>query len=445
MKPLTTLRGRLVIAILGVVTTTWLVLAATSYFQTQHEVDEVLDAHLAQTAGLLITLVSSEKEMQEDGEHSPPLLRYQPTIAFQILDNRTHVLFRSRIAPEEVFSTQTNGFSTVNHEGTAWRIYSFRNTVAERVIQVGERLDERKHISAEVVESVLKPIVWVLPLLGGLLLVSLGRAMRPLRRLSQAIEQRDVGNLSPIDAKSVLGELRPIIDQLNRLFERIKASLEKEQRFTADAAHELRTPMAGIRLQVQVAQNAISDEERQQALEKAIQGCDRATRVTEQLLVLARLDNSESIPLSDQVDCRELACEVLADMSAMAHDKAITLSLDAERIKTIRSNAMLQQILLRNLVDNAIRYSPPQTEVIIRVGVGTDQTLWLEVSDQGPGIKPEDRHRITERFYRGDQTQPGSGLGLSIVLRVVTLLGGQLALLDRDPPPGLTVRVALPV
>lgn len=445
MKPLNTLRGRLVMAILGVVTTTWLVLAAASYVQTRHEVDEVLDAHLAQTAGLLLALVGSEEEMEEDGEHSPPLLRYQQTIAFQILNHHSQLLFRSRIAPQTVFSTQTNGFSTVSHEGIPWRIYSLRSKASERVIQVGERLDERKHISTEVVESVLKPIAWVLPLLGGLLLVSLGRAMRPLSRLSQAIAERDVNNLSPMNAKSVLGELRPIIDQLNQLFERIKASLENEKRFTADAAHELRTPMAGIRLQVQVAQNASDHEERQQALEKAIQGCDRATRVTEQLLVLARLDNSEAVSLSDPVNCGELACEVIAEMTTMAHHRAIALSLDAGEIKTIRSNEMLLRILLRNLIDNAIRYSPPQTEVVIRVSIGTDQSIWLEISDQGPGIKPEDRHRIMERFYRGDQTQPGSGLGLSIAQRIATLLGGQLSLLERDPAPGLTVRVGLPV
>lgn len=444
MKPLNTLRGRLVIAILGVVTMTWLVLAAASYFQTRHEVDEVLDAHLAQTAELLLALVRSEEHMEEDGLHSPPLLRYQQTIAFQILNQHSQLLFRSRIAPQTALSTETDGFSTMSHEGIPWRIYSLASKASGRMIQVGERLDERKRISAEVVESVLKPIAWVLPLLAGLLVVSLGRALRPLSRLSQTIEERDANNLTPINAESALGELRPIIDQLNQLFERIKVSLENEKRFTADAAHELRTPVAGIRLQVQVAQNASNHEERQQALAKGIQGCDRATRVTEQLLVLARLDNSEAVSLSDQVNCRELAREVIAEMTMVAYDKAIALSLDASEIGTIKSNEMLLRILLRNLVDNAIRYSPPETEVTVRVCIDADQILWLEVTDQGPGIKAEDRHKIMERFYRGDQTQPGSGLGLSIAQRIATLLGGRLSLSDREPAPGLRVSLALP-
>ena len=447
MKPIKTLRGRLVIAILGIVTTCWLVLAAASYYQTRHEIDEVLDAQLAQTAGLLFDLVRSNEEIEEDedGDHTPRLLRYQQTIAFQILDPHGRLLFGSRIAPKQVLSTQTNGLSTVWHEGISWRVYSLPSKATDRVIQVGERLDERKHISAEVVESVLKPIAWVLPLLGGLLLFSLGRILYPLRRLSQAIAERDVNNLSPINTESVLGELRPIIVQLNQLFERINTSLENEKRFTADAAHELRTPVAGIRLQAQVAQRTQNKEERQQTLAKVIQGCDRVTRVTEQLLVLARLDNSEAVSHADQVNCPELAREILADLSTMAHGKAIALSLDAGKVNNISSNEMLLRILLSNLVDNAIRYSYPQTEVVVRVGLTKDQTLWLEVTDQGPGIKPEDRHRIMERFYRGDQSQTGSGLGLSIVQRIATLLGGQIYLLDRNPPPGLTVRVKLPI
>jgi two-component system sensor histidine kinase QseC len=354
------------------------------------------------------------------------------------------LVFRSRIAPKEVFSSQAAGFSLVRHGDIPWRIYSLRSKSSDRWIQVGERLDERKHISTEVIESVLKPIAWVLPLLGALLLFSLGRALRPLSRLSQAIAERDVNNLNPMNTESVFGELRPIIEQLNHLFERIKASLENEKRFTADAAHELRTPVAGIRLQVQVAQHCQDEEERQHALSKAIQGCDRATRVTEQLLVLARLDNSEAVSLSDPVNCTELAKELLGDLSTMAHDKAISLSLEAGKIRIIKSNEMLLRILLRNLVDNAIRYSPPRTEVVIRLGIITDQTVWLEVTDQGPGIKSEDRQRIMERFYRGDQTQPGSGLGLSIAQRIATLLGGQLFLLDGNPT-GLTVRVEVPV
>ena len=445
MKRLKTLRSRLILGVLGAVALAWLILTGASYFQTQHELGEVLDAHLAQSATLLLAQTAGETE--EDGQAEvSPLHHYQQQVAFQIWDVQGQLRHRSRSAPSERLSPTEEGFSTHTVEFMRWRVFSLRNYHEGGLIQVGERLDARQHISAEVAESVLAPLFVALPLLGLLLVVTVGQSLKPLTLISHEISRRDANSLDPIETERVPREILPVIDQLNGLFERIRGSLETEKRFTADAAHELRTPIAGIRLQAQVARNAMKTEDRNRALDNVLTGCDRSSRIMEQLLTLAHLDEGREIVQFEAVDLALLARDILKDMGPEACQRGIALEFEAAEITTLKSNEALLRILLRNLVDNAIRYSPTHSKVTVRLSHEDAQHVCLEVCDQGPGIPPEERLRVMERFYRGkDQGASGSGLGLSIVKRIVDLLGAKMLLLDGDNPPGLKVRVELPM
>ena len=232
-----------------------------------------------------------------------------------------------------------------------------------------------------------------------------------------------------------------MVQRLNSLLERVQSSLEGERQFTSDAAHELRTPLAALKTQLQVAQGASDDAARKRATEQALAACDRATRLVEQLLTLARLEHDAWQTQGTAVDLHQLAARVLAETTSSAAEKRIRLSLEGEGEMTIKGHSDLLSVLIRNLVDNALRYSPPQTEVRLRV-VGEAQGLILEVQDQGPGIPAAEREQVMRRFHRLEgETAPGSGLGLSIVARIAQLHQAELVLADGEGGRGLKVSV----
>jgi two-component system sensor histidine kinase QseC len=221
----------------------------------------------------------------------------------------------------------------------------------------------------------------------------------------------------------------------------VRSSLESERRFTSDAAHELRTPLAALKTQLQVAQGAGDSGERDRAIGKAITAGDRATHLVEQLLTLARLEHDTWQSQAESIDLHGLAAQVLAESAQAATEKDIRLSLEGESGLAITGHAGLLGILLRNLVDNALRYSPPHTEVSVRVRHAASEVV-LEVQDQGPGIPPAERENALRRFHRlEDAEASGSGLGLSIVARIAQLHGARLALSDAPGGRGLMVKV----
>jgi two-component system sensor histidine kinase QseC len=238
--------------------------------------------------------------------------------------------------------------------------------------------------------------------------------------------------------------VRPLVERLNALFARIAESLERERAFTADAAHELRTPLAAIRAQAQVAREAGGDAERRRALELVIAGCDRAARLSEQLLTLARLDAEDASRRFARCDLSEIARDVLGELAPAAYERGVSVELEATGPVPVHADAGLLRVLLRNLADNAVRYSPPGSAVRVRVEASADCAL-LCVSDEGPGIPSAERARVLDRFYRALGTsQPGVGLGLSIAARIAALHGATLDLSDGPGGRGLAVRVRFP-
>ncbi len=249
----------------------------------------------------------------------------------------------------------------------------------------------------------------------------------------------------PVDAAGAPTEARPLVDALNALFRRVAASVENERRFTADAAHELRTPLAAIQTHAEVALASHDDAERKQALTHVTEGTARASRLVAQLLMLARLDARATLAASSAVNLSELAARHVADAAPFATEKDVNLGLaeDSQPAVMVRGDAELLGVLIRNLVDNAVRYTPNGGRVDVSVRSEADRAL-LTVTDTGRGIPREERARVLERFYRGrGPSEDGSGLGLSIVARIAELHGAELTLEDGPENSGLSVRIAL--
>jgi two-component system sensor histidine kinase QseC len=242
----------------------------------------------------------------------------------------------------------------------------------------------------------------------------------------------------------VPGELHPIIEQTNRLLERVAASIEQERRFTADAAHEIRTPLAAIRTHAQVAIAATDRAERDHALALVVQASDRATHLLGQLLTMARLDSVSLISGFVVCDLRCIAVDVIADLTPQALDKNVECMLNEGNVASVKGDPALLAVLVRNLVDNAIRYSPAGSAVTVTIRQ-VEGEVKLVVTDQGPGIPAEERQRVMSRFTRlAGNDAPGSGLGLSIALRIAELHNATLVLTDGPAEQGLSVVLVLP-
>jgi two-component system sensor histidine kinase QseC len=433
------LKQRLLALALTTVVVVWIGATAFTYYDARHEFDEILDAHLAQSASLLSVQASHDSDEIET-EHAPLLHKYSRRVAFQVWESGRVLRLHSANAPSQPLADREQGFSDSVIDGIRWRVFSTWDESRNNLIHVAERAEVRDELAQGIAGNLLKPLLISLPLLAILLWVAVTRSLRPLVRLAGEVEQREPDSLAPLDAGTAPREVVPLIERLNRLFVRIDASLQKERRFTADAAHELRTPVAAIKAQAQVARASSNDEERIRALDNAILGCDRATHLIEQLLTLARIDTlgeetAESCPL------RAIAAETIAAIAPAALKQNVRIELTEGDEVAVHGNPVLLRILLRNLIDNAVRHTPPGSTVTISVGNEQGRGS-LSVSDNGPGIPEQELARLTERFYRPLGTQAsGSGLGLSIVRRIAEIHNVSLQIASRDEGEGLRVEV----
>lgn len=437
------MKSRLLMAVLGAVVITWLATAIVSYLDARRELNELLDAHLAQAAALLVAQASHELEEIET-EHAPTLHRYGYQVAFQIWERGRVLRLHSTGAPSQRLSEQLEGFSDSDVEGRRWRVFSTWGRKQRVLIQVGEERRTRDRLAATIVMALLEPMVLALPVLGLIVWLGIRWGTRPLVSLGAQVRERDPSNLAPLEVGHPPAEVVPLVANLNHLLERVRASIESERRFTADAAHELRTPIAAVRAHAEVARATTTDTERRAALDSIVAGCDRAAHAVEQLLTLARLHPRESVGPRQPCDLRDIAKQALADAAPMAVAKGIELELVAGPPVIALGNQALLAILARNLVDNAVRYAGPGSSARVEV-VRDGEIARLVVSDQGPGIPPAHRASLGQRFYRIPGTRAaGVGLGLSIVTRIADLHGASVRFEDGPGGRGLSVAVELP-
>lgn len=441
------LQNRLLVILLSVVVAIWLGAALLVWRDASHELDELLDGHLAQAAALLVAQQTHiDNDEDDDVLDVTSMHKYAPAVAFQVFHLGVLVMGSPNVGAVPMTGL-TRGFATVSlADGESWRVFAARGDHSDVQVYVGERIHTRQEIVFTVLRGMLLPLLVALPLLAVLLWSSVRLVLAPLRKLGAQVGARDPHALSPLPFEGLPTEMRPLVAELNALLARISEMMESERRFTADAAHELRTPIAAIRAQAQVAMGAGTDDaQRRVALETTLAGCDRAARVVDQLLTLARLDGQGSdTATAGDTDLSAVAQGVAADLAPLALARGQELELNAVPLCRIHAHEVLMAILLRNLLDNALRYAPDGAR--IQMAVQRDGALvQLVVQDSGPGMSQADMDRLGERFFRvlGHQ-QPGSGLGWSIVRRIATVTGARLSVQRSEALGGLQVRVVWP-
>ena len=446
IKPPRSLQGRLLALVLGVVVLVWLSTAALTWLDASHELDELLDGHLAQAAALLVVQQAQEVE-DERGVDAPTLHRYAPKVAFQVF-HEGRLSLRSAnaptlpmVGPGKPFKA---GLTTVQMDGTDWRVFAAKGAKRDVQVYVGEQASSRAAILWAVLRSTFWPMAVALPLLALAVWWAVYRGVAPLRRLGSTLAERQAQALHPVALAGAPLEMLPMLDALNALFERIATLLESERRFTADAAHELRTPIAAIRIQAQVALGEADAALRNHALHSTLDGCDRATRLVDQLLTLSRLE-AVAVPAMAAVDLRALTQRVVAELAGKAIGKQQTLEFEANEANescSVPGNETLLAVLVRNLVDNAVRYSPPSARIQVAVHGQGGQVVW-RIDDSGPGLAEADRQRLGERFFRvPGSAESGSGLGWSIVRRIAAVHRMALQVERSVALGGLTVSVS---
>jgi two-component system sensor histidine kinase QseC len=335
------------------------------------------------------------------------------------------------------------GYATVVIGGQAWRVFATHGAERDVQVFVGELIDSRASILHALLRGTLAPMAVALPLMALAIWWAVRRGTAPLRRLSQVLAQRPPQALQAVEIDPAPTELAPMLAALNGLLARIGSMVESERRFTADAAHELRTPIAAIRAQAQVALAESDSAARAHALQFTLQGCDRATRLVEQLLTLSRLESGAAPPLA-LVDLAALARRVAGEVAPAALARRQNLSLDADAPCRVRGDETLLAVLLRNLLDNAVRYSPDGAAIAMTVRTAGDRAV-LRVEDGGAGLAESDLQRLGERFFRVlGSGEGGSGLGWSIVRRIADAHAAQLQIGRSAEHGGLAVKVSLP-
>ena len=433
------LRHRLLGLLLGGVAAAWLATMVFSYIDAHHEVDEMFDAQLAQAAQTLLALASHDEgdDIEDLGDVAH---KYQRRLRFQIWQADGMLLMRSKNAPETPL-TATVGFSETRGDDGHWRHFSQWNDERSLQVQVSENHHIRDDLIGHIAWRLLLPALFGLPLIGLWVWLATRHGLASLDGIARQIASRAPQQLQPLTPATAPEEIRTMLEALNGLFQRVEAALEAERQFTADAAHELRTPLAALQAQLQVALRARDDAERDRSLGQLQSGLTRASHLVDQMLQLARLDPESGLPDPQPLDLGMLAEAVCADLGPLILAKNLDFALDAAPDCIVTGQAEWLRVLIRNLVDNAIRYTPLGGTLRVSVSRATGQCR-LSVSDSGPGIPAGERDAVLRRFHRLDQgSQPGSGLGLAIVARIAELHGADLDLATAEDLQGLKATV----
>jgi len=369
----------------------------------------------------------------------------QDTLEFQIWNSEGKLILHSNNVPRIQLSNGKNGLSTLWLDHQSWRVNTLYDSNTHLTYIAAERSDYRQRLENKLTQDSIFIMLITYPFLGFLIWIIVGRGLDTLKKVALEVSQRAPSYLEPVDAESAPSEIEPLVNELNSLFSRLQEAFQREKRFTADAAHELRTPLAALNTHTQVALRAQTPEQRKQALLKVLAGVNRGTHVVQQLLTLNRMVPEASINEPVSMDLGKEA----ADIAAQLAPEAIAKNIDLELITTnkppiILGNSTAIGILIRNLVDNAIRYSPEKSKVTIKIEED-DEHVILRVIDNGPGIPKELRERVFERFFRviGSQAT-GSGLGLGIVQQITKLHHAEIALETPKNGKGLDFQIRFP-
>ena len=434
------LRARLLGLLLLAIVLTAAAQSVVVYQQARAEADSIFDYHMQQMAQALRNGVSMPSLPALDDEFAGT---DNFDFVVQVWSADGVQLFQSS-ARGELPQRAVLGFSEMRVAGAPFRVYSVQTR--SQVIQVAQDMAPRRAMARTLALRTVAPILWMAPLLMLLAWWVVSASLRPVERLRAQVAQRQADDLAVVAEEGVPDEIAPLVHELNLLFSRVRSAFEAQQHFVADAAHELRSPLAALRLQVQGLQRARDEAARAVALERLLAGIDRATHLVGQLLLLARQQAGTSLDLSGQaVELSGLAEACVSDAAAQAQQKGIDLGLAEAQACQVFGQVDALRILLRNLLDNAIRYTPAGGQVDVAVTLEGEHVM-LSVQDSGPGIGLADRPRVLDRFYRVQgAAEGGSGLGLAIVAAIAQAHHAELSLSDSPNLGGLQVCVVFPV
>lgn len=437
------LRRRLLGLLLFVGAVAWMLATGLAYRHAHDELDELLDARISRSARVMLNQepeILARMRLDALAEEGP----YDHDYALQVWRDGKELVTRSETAPEVRLSPVETGFSDATVDGRQWRVYSGWDHDKCTLVQIAEDQKLRERLLLYYALGSVPALLVGLPFLGLAVWLIVSAAVRPVVELGQQVSQRGPRDLQPLDYDGAPVEVDPLIDRLNALFARIADSIQAEHRFTSYAAHELRTPIAAIRAQAEVARDSRETGSRNVALERVIEGCDRASRLVEQMLLLARIDErtGHGVAHSNRLDLA--AARMIASMTPAALGQGVALELATEYEVTVAADRALLEVLVHNLLDNAVRHGGPPGPVTVRCLPLADGAL-LEVEDRGPGVADAELELIGNRFYRGTHAHgAGSGLGLSIVQRIAEVSGADVSYRRGSDGRGLVVAVRFP-
>ncbi|WP_186115948.1 ATP-binding protein [Burkholderia gladioli] len=420
----------LAIVVAGVGAAGWLI-----YRQALAEANELFDYQLQAIAAAL----PSEPFSQVFGSRT----NGDEGIVIQIWNRNGGLMYfshpRAPIAPRAEL-----GFSTERTDRGEWRVYGA--IVGDNVVQLAQPLSVRNRLAASVALRTVWPLILLLPFLGAAVWMIVGRGMRPLRRVTRAVESRRPEALDPLPDNRLPQEVQPLVQALNGLLARLAAALDTQKAFVADAAHELRTPLAAVQIQAQLVARAQDDETRREALADLQSGVTRATRLAEQLLALARSE-PDGATVREPVALADVLAHCVSAQAVVAQKRNIDLGIEEAQPAIVDADIGALRVMLNNVLDNAVKYTPEGGRIDVSLSFDEGRAL-VRVADSGPGIPPEERERVFDRFYRDSSARmrtdvSGSGLGLAIVKRVAAQQRA-IVTLGESPAGGLLVEIAFP-
>lgn len=435
---MSSVRARLLVWLLGGVLLVGALGGWFVYRNALMEADVFFDYHLRQTALLL-----SDQPVEYLLNPEIPQASVDYDFVVQVWTLNGVRVYLSR--PHAVLPAITTiGFSTADTSEGRWRVYGVQ--APTKVIQVAQPMRVRERQAVDLALRTLTPFALLLPMLALIIWFAVGHALEPVKRLTQLVKVRKVTALDPLPDEHLPSEVQPLVGALNDLLGRLGAALERERGFLADAAHELRTPLTALHLQMGTLSRATNEAERADAMEKLSAGVQRAIRLVEQLLSLARQEPRADV-VRKRVRLDDLAREVVAEMVPLADARKIDLGISASQPVEVVGDPDALRTLVRNLVDNAVRYTPISGTVDVTLleseDAGSRHAAVLRVVDTGPGIPPDERLRVFDRFYRPPGTSPpGSGLGMAIVKAIADVHGAAVTLDSGTNGVGLAVTVS---
>jgi two-component system OmpR family sensor kinase len=432
------LRARLIFFLFASILLAALVQGIVAYRSTLQQTDEIFDAQLQRTAASLTAGDGLLSAVPSTGPSGAPT----DDFIIQIWTASGARLFKSatgKLLPDPVVL----GFSNVKVDNTTYRVYALATPF--QVTQVAQDMDIRQRTARALALRSVGPIAAAAPLLMIVIWWVVSASLQPVRRTRDELAKRQPETLSPVSETGLPDEIRPLVHELNLLLERTRRAFATQKRFVGDAAHELRSPLAALRLQLQALQRPGDEAAHRVAVERLSAGIDRASRLIEQLLSMARHDTAATQVPPKRVEIVQLMRQSISDILPEANAKAMDIGMEGAPDAWVRGDPDAIALLARNLLDNAIKYTPAEGRIDVLIEAYGD-AVTLIVDDSGPGIPPAERERVFDRFYRAQNHDAvGSGLGLSIVEAVARRHGATIFLEDAPSLGGLRVRVRFPL